>query len=81
MTTYSIVPLRNAPEAYAGELDDWYDTEYVSAVIRTNNDGTVTRIGTDGGSPEDQTLWRDWAWVAPALQDAYEQGLAEGTGL
>lgn len=32
-------------------------------------------IGSDGGEPEDQRLYRDWAWVVPALNKAYQEGL------
>ena len=27
-------------------------------------------LGTDGGEPEDQSFWRDWAWVPDELNNA-----------
>ena len=24
-------------------------------------------LGTDGGEPEDQSFWRDWAWVSDEM--------------
>lgn len=38
----------------------------------------VEEIGSDGGEPEDNSFLRDWKWVAPALQEAYELGRAHG---
>jgi len=31
-------------------------------------------VGADGGEPEDALLVRDWQWVAPALNAAFEAG-------
>lgn len=73
-TTYKIVDLKDAPEDYEGELETWYDSEYVRAVVRCEDGIPVERIGTDGGEAEDQTLGRDWSWVASALQAAYDLG-------
>lgn len=59
-----------------GDIEDWtaYRWEPPLAVIDTHT-GAV--IGIDGGEPEDQTLARDWRWVAPALNAAYQAGLAD----
>lgn len=43
-------------------VPEWAD--YCNALVDTKT-GEV--LGTDGGEPEDQTLTRDWAWVAAAL--------------
>lgn len=31
-------------------------------------------VSRDGGEPEDQSLMRDWSWVAGALNRAYNDG-------
>lgn len=50
------------------------DEYVVGYLIEYDDDKPVRVIGTDGGEPEDQTLGRDWSWVAPALNAAYEAG-------
>ena len=50
---------------------------YSSYVVYEGADGLEV-IGEDGGEPEDQTLGRDWSWVAPALNEAYRRGLEAG---
>jgi hypothetical protein len=55
-----------------GPVDTY--SEWVSYVIEYD-DGHPSRIvGSDGGEPEDQTLVRDWSWIVPALERAYEDG-------
>ena len=61
------------PNAQATGDDDWG-----AVVYRFEGGKPVEPIGWDGGEPEDQTLWRDWSWVAPALQAAYELGRSHG---
>lgn len=56
--------------------DDGYD--YTSGIWRCEDGEPVEFMGSDGGEPEDNTLGRDWSWVAPALQKAYAQGYAAG---
>ena len=42
-------------------------SHYVVALV--DEAGAVRDVvGHDGGAPEDQILFRDWDWVAPALQ-------------
>lgn len=51
------------------------DAYGVDSGVFVLDDGVpVEMLGTDGGEREDQTLGRAWAWVAPALQAAYDQG-------
>lgn len=58
----------------ADSYSDWGWTVY-----RQDEDGRLLEaIGSDGGEPEDQLLIRDWKWVAPALEAAYQEGLLEG---
>lgn len=55
------------------ELDD-SDGYWSYGVWRFEDYRPVEFIGADGGEPEDQTLVRDWSWVAPALKAAYDRG-------
>jgi hypothetical protein len=32
----------------------------------------------DGGEPEDNSFYRDWAWVADAIEMAYKLGVDDG---
>ena len=54
--------------------DPYGDCDYDLYVFRYEGLRPVQFIGSDGGEPEDQTLGRDWAWVVPALNAAYELG-------
>lgn len=56
--------------------DRWGDHAYDSYVFRYEGNHPVECLGSDGGEPEDQTLGRDWSWVAPALNAAYVRGRA-----
>jgi hypothetical protein len=47
-------------------------------VFRLADGRPVELLGTDGGEPEDQTLGRDWSWVAGALSDAHTRGVNIG---
>ena len=62
---------------FDGEFVGYYNYEYRSGVFRMEDDKPVEMLGHDGGEPEDQTLWRDWSWVATALIAAYKRGRAE----
>jgi hypothetical protein len=55
------------------EIDPNTD-EPLRVLYRCENGEPVEEIGTDGGEPEDNSFARDWSWVAPALQAAYELG-------
>jgi len=48
----------------------WSDHKYRCYVVEFANEGPKI-LGSDGGEPEDQRLYRDWAWVVPALNKAY----------
>ena len=39
---------------------------------------TPRLVGSDGGEPEDNSFYRDWAWVVGELNAAYERGLKDG---
>ena len=38
------------------------------------HDGNIVNVFSDAMEPEDATFKRDLAWVAAAIQDAYNQG-------
>jgi hypothetical protein len=71
--TYQVIGLDEATELgiYDDVLDDWAPG---SGIWRCEDGRPVELIGEDGGEPEDQVLYRAWAWVAPALKAAYELG-------
>lgn len=42
--------------------------EFAAALVEMNEDGSVKRVlGCDRGEPEDNSLHRDWSWVATEL--------------
>jgi len=62
-------------------LKEWPDNyeEPFSCLVLFKDGKQHKLIGTDGGEPEDQTLFRDWNWVADALNQAYQQGIKDAT--
>ena len=77
---YRVLTLGDAERAGldVGWKDSYGEWEYDHAVVRVEDNCSVEIIGTDGGEPEDQTLTRDWYWVADALNEAYELGYKHG---
>jgi hypothetical protein len=53
-----------------------YSRQEHTLVVENLPDGSYKIIGKDGGEPEDQLLYRDWDWVVPALNAAFEAGRA-----
>lgn len=74
--SFSAAKTSEAPEPLwlCWEELDRYDSSWTFGVWRFEGNRPVEFIGADGGEPEDQTLVRDWSWVAPALKAAYERG-------
>lgn len=76
--TYEIIDMlaaigMGAPDTdWRTPSDDW--ERYGKGIWRCEDGVPVEFIGEDGGEPEDQTLGRDWKWVAPALMAAYKLG-------
>ena len=66
--------LMNYDEAKAAGIEVWNRDEYPLFVVENLPDGRTRVVGSDGGEPEDQRLSRDWEWVVPALNAAYEAG-------
>jgi hypothetical protein len=60
------------------DREDWMSGAPISAVFRVEDGVAVSELGSDGGEPEDNSLSRDWSWVAPALQAAYDLGREHG---
>jgi len=81
-TTWKILSLEAIDDSgdydirpYKDKYGEW---TYRYAVIREVDGFIVDLLATDGGEPEDNTLTRDWAWIADALNDAYNRGIEEG---
>lgn len=76
--TYEVIPLDFAKEGDLPYHSDWEDDsdryEYGQGIWRCVDGKPVEFIGEDGGEPEDQTLRRDWSWVAGELTRAFELG-------
>lgn len=53
------------------------DKDSRSALI-VEHDGAVLFECYDGGEPEDNYYFRDWGWVAEAIEKAYALGLEDG---
>lgn len=49
------------------------------SVLTVYADGKFIEEHSDGGEPEDNSFGRDWEWIKPALERAYEIGLNHGT--
>lgn len=67
------------PDEVTEDDADWYGN-FRNLVVRFEDGVNVAILGSDGGETEDQTLRRDWSWVAPALQAAYELGVSHTQG-
>jgi len=53
--------------------------EWGWVVVEYPENGPPRFVGEDGGEPEDQLLIRDWRWVVPALNAAFEAGKLAAT--
>lgn len=67
-------------EVHEDGPEDWMSGLPCWQVWRCEDGVKVEVIGSDGSEPEDNTLLRDYRWVAPALQEAYELGVSHGRG-
>lgn len=65
---------------YLDEIERSY-SEWNTFVVEFPENGSPVVIGRDGGEPEDQTLYRDFKWVVPALNAAFEAGINVGKAL
>lgn len=67
-------------EGYVESVNSW---DYPQAiVVRMEDDKIAEVIGYDGSadSPEDNYLFRDFDFVVPGLNAAYQLGLKHGKG-
>ncbi len=69
-----------AEEGWAGteeyDLDravGWNDWRYSTGLFETDGKKSIRLVGTDGGEPEDQRLYRDWEWVVDELNKLAEE--------
>ena len=74
-TKYTVISNDELPEKFRDDL--YREDEYRGFLVRMENGEIVEIVGEDGGCPEDQLLCRNWRWVAPALNAAYERGKNE----
>lgn len=63
-----LVKMARSPEG------SWRECE----VLKIIRDGEEIAEYMDQGEPEDNRFCRDWNWVAGALEQAYQFGLADG---
>lgn len=68
--------LMDKGEAEKAGLEAYGGGDYPLFVVEILPDGQKRLVGSDGGEPEDQRLSRDWSWVVPALNAAFEAGRA-----
>ena len=54
-------------ETYENDWNDYATVYWVKGDTREE-------IGMIGGEPEDNTYYRDYAWIVPALNEAYQRG-------
>lgn len=65
----------------ADEWSDWradYELDLMSCIVEYENQTPLRIVGTDGGEPEDNSLIRDWSWVAGELNQSYHKGYTDG---
>lgn len=51
--------------------NDWGDS--YASICRVDGDEKI-EVGWIGGEPEDNTYYRTYAWILPALNEAYNLG-------
>lgn len=63
---------------YTVRLDDEEKYGNPYQVLRVERNGVLVEEHSDRGEPEDNSYYRDWAWVSKALEQAYAFGLEDG---
>lgn len=81
--TYRVIPMEEAiREQYEDVIrwvgEDTYVEEWESGIWYCEDGRPVKMLAMDGGEPEDNMFIRDGAWIAPALQAAYDSGFKDG---
>jgi len=64
---FRILTVDDAKEAGVEGAEEYDGYDLVSLLIEFADDKPVRIVGSDGGSPEDQSLLRDWSWVAAEM--------------
>jgi hypothetical protein len=64
------------PEAEGHTNTTWCLSD--TCIYLEDNGKVVEFIGSDGGEPEDKTLYRDFDWVIKELNRAYYLGVRDG---
>lgn len=84
-TTFKVIELAQAIKDEVPGAEDYehpYLEGFEDALVRYDDNYPVEIITVDGGEPEDNCLSRDGDWIAPYLnelwQEAYEEGLYDG---
>ena len=60
---FRVVGVDELPDEIKARVECGYNT--YAALVEFDGDRIVDVVAWDGGEPEDQTLWRDWSWIAP----------------
>ena len=59
-----------------GIKEDPYDWSNAPTYVVEHTVAGPRIVGSDRGEPEDNLLYRDWKWVVPELNAAFEAGCA-----
>lgn len=70
--------LEELPDEIREEFDEQYFQEGRSVVYLQHSDGAIINWYTDKGEPEDNSFYRNYAWVVNAINDAYTSGFNRG---
>lgn len=82
MTVKTYYSYKNLPPKVKEiEYPPFQDThDYNNYMVIEWGDGSI-QVERDGGEPEDQLFGRDWKWVLPAIQKAFEEGKSTTKGV
>lgn len=79
--SYEVVSVAQAVEDQVPGAEDyhsdWNDNDWNALIIRYGPEGQVI-LASDGGEPEDNSFFRDGAWIPGALQEAFHRGVKYG---
>lgn len=68
----------STPRTYAVTLETEESLGGPFQTLTIKRNGKNLDFHCDAGEPEDQTFYRDWDWVKPALEQAYAFGIEDG---
>lgn len=61
-------------KGYSVRLEPYESYGEYRQMLKVEHNGKTIIDQSDGGEPEDQSFYRDWAWVPKALEQAYALG-------